>query len=230
MPKQAMRQFKTIAETNPEAAVESIKRVCSRVSIEHASATREIDRERILKQVQDTLGYEFLNEVCREIIRNALIEAAGIDQEKLEPTEQWKARWDAIFHKMLCTVDKVEERIPRETLVALRVSELKSHCENAGVAPAKIDAALDSPNIKAELIDALTAQAPIVTSGVEPKSVPHIIDIKRAVAMMQRRIYHRGSPGYTEGTKLLKDVEQLARRFYGENSQLYSDIARQLSE
>ena len=232
MPTQAMRSFKTNAEKNPQAAIESIKRVCSRVSIQHASATREEDRAHVLKQVEDTLDFEFLNEVCREIIRNALLEAAGIDREALEPEEQWKDRWCGIFQKMIDATNDAEEADGtdgrgKQHLLALRISELKNRCEKAGVAPANIDAALDSADSRAGLVDALTASASFAPA--KKKTIPQIIEIKRAVSMMQRRIFPRGSPEYAAGTELLKEVEQLSRRFYGEKSQLYSDIARQLS-
>jgi hypothetical protein len=195
MPTQAMRSFKTNAEKNPEASIESIKRVCSRVSIQHASATREEDRKFVLDLVKDTLSYEFLNEVCREIIRNALLEAAGLKREAVEAEEQWKARWRGIFQKMIDAADEEEE---------VATTPIERHAHRP-----------DRDNV--------------LFTTAKKKTIPQIIEIKRAVSMMQRRIFQRGSPEFAAGTDLLKEVEHLARRFYGEKSQLYSDIARQLS-
>eukprot|EP01052_Picozoa_sp_SAG31_P005412 SAG31_NODE_237_length_19590_cov_13.149915_18_plen_202_part_00 len=61
--------------------------------------------------------------------------------------------------------------------------------------------------------------------------IPQVIEIERAVAMMQRRIYQsdKCSSTYEEGTQLLRDVEVRACQFYGEGSELHADLARQLS-
>ena len=81
-----MRAFKERAEQDPVATIEAVKRVCGRVSIEHASATHEQDRLYVLDKVASTLNFELLNEVCREIIRNALLEAAGFVRADVERT------------------------------------------------------------------------------------------------------------------------------------------------
>ena len=110
-----------------------------------------------------------MNEVCREIIKNALLDAAGLDRAAVEETAEWSKRWREIF----------QERI----------------------------------------------------DATEAMSVPHTIEVKRAVAMMQRRLYkdQTDSAEYREGTQLLRSVQELTRRYYGTKSQLYSDIVRQFS-
>ena len=175
MPQQAMRAFKERAEQDPVATIEAVKRVCGRVSIEHASATHEQDRLYVLDKVASTLNFEFLNEVCREIIRNALLEAAGFARADVEDTEAWTSRWREIFDGRIIAVEATDE------------------------------------------------------AGKKLMTIPQTIEIKRAVAMMQRRIFENESAEYAQGTQLLRDAEQLTRRFYGEKSQLFSDIARQLS-
>lgn len=163
MPAQARDSFRESAARDPAAAIETIKRVCERVDIRHACATREHDRVNVLKQVEETLTFDFLNEVCREIIRDALLSAGQLPADDPERSK----RWAGIFQPMLLTADAPETPVPKQ------------------------------------------------------------IEIKRAVAMMQRWTFPPGSPEYQAGRELLAKVQQLARRFYGEKSQLLSDIVRQ---
>ena len=47
--------------------------------------------------------------------------------------------------------------------------------------------------------------------------VPKKIEVQRAVALMQRRIYSKGSTEHDNATELLKAVADEAKRFYGPN-------------
>jgi hypothetical protein len=168
MPKQAQKNFVKSAKDSPETAKETIQRVCGRVDIRHASATHEKDRKSVLDQVEDTVGYKFLNEVCREIIKDSLLSAANLTFD--DPDKA--SRWGKIFTERLQKADTLGET-----------------------------------------------------------QIPQKIEIQRAVAMAQRRIFPRDQfpAEYQRGTQLLKEVSNLARRFYGEESQLFSDIVRQNS-
>eukprot|EP01044_Picomonas_judraskeda_P001194 COSAG03_NODE_66_length_15090_cov_6.646455_2_plen_966_part_00 len=167
MPKQARENFEKIAQDDPDAAKRTIKRVCGRVDIRHASATHDRDRKQVLDKVKRTIGQDFLNEVCREIIQKALLSAANLQLD--DPDKA--SRWCKIFTERL---------------------------EKAN--------------------DASTP-------------VPQQIEIKRAVAMMRRRIFSRDTcpDEYQSGTELLDEVARLAERYYGNKSQLVRDITRQLS-
>ena len=66
-----------------------------------------------------------------------------------------------------------KEQLHQE-LSASRVSELKNRCENSGVAPAKIDAALDRDDIRAGLIDALAAQEVIGVTNLHGMTPAHV--------------------------------------------------------
>ena len=44
-------------------------------------------------KVKSTLNYDFLNEVCREIIRDALREAAELQESDLENQDERRERW-----------------------------------------------------------------------------------------------------------------------------------------
>eukprot|EP01044_Picomonas_judraskeda_P002017 COSAG03_NODE_133_length_11910_cov_3.872407_3_plen_919_part_00 len=168
MPLQAKKNFERIARDDPDTAKKTIQRVCKRVDIRHASATHDRDRTDVLDRVENTIGHDFLNEVCREIIQQALLSAASLQIDDPGKT----ARWQKIFTERL-------------------------EVANAQGTP-----------------------------------VPQQIEIKRAVAMMQRRIFPRDKcpDEYRSGAALLKEVACLAERFYGDKSQLLSDIVRQSSQ
>ena len=59
--------------------------------------------------------------------------------------------------------------------------------------------------------------------------VPQRIEVRRAVAMMQRRMYRPGSSEFLGATELLRDAAAMACRFYGPRSQALSDMQRTLS-
>lgn len=54
--------------------------------------------------------------------------------------------------------------------------------------------------------------------------VPQKIEIQRAVALMQRRIYTHECAEHASATELLKDTAIMAKRFYGPQSEILADI------
>lgn len=59
--------------------------------------------------------------------------------------------------------------------------------------------------------------------------MPQTIEILRGMGMMKRRIYESGSEEYEDGTRVLRDAEEMSDRFYGPRSQTSQDIKRQFS-
>ena len=66
------------------------------------------------------------------------------------------------------------------------------------------------------------------TRANETVDVAQRIEIMRAVAMMQMRLWQPNSDEYKEGALYLREVATMVRRFYGPGCGLLSDISRQL--
>ena len=108
MPPQALASFKAAAAEDEPAMLADIERVTSCIDIKQASATFRRDRTIVLATVEETLGAEPLNRFCREIVRKALMAAAGLqDQEERSehghdeaphPGSSWP--WAAIFAQL----------------------------------------------------------------------------------------------------------------------------------
>ena len=160
MPSRAMAQFKK------RATFETIERIVERVDISYATATFAEDLEYVRQRVESTIGTEALNTFCREIIRVALLHAAGIARI-VQQTRSFKGTWDSVFESLL-------ER-----------------------------------------------------SHLPTTSTPQAIEIRRAVAMMKRRMDTPASMWATQGAELLEETAELAVRYYGPSSQISIDITEQ---
>eukprot|EP01045_Picozoa_sp_COSAG04_P004528 COSAG04_NODE_198_length_20599_cov_6.484137_3_plen_815_part_00 len=131
MPQNAMLAFRKRAEENPVALLKAIDTVVERISIEHASATFESDREQVFGNMAASVGSKNLNKFCQVIMRKALMDAAfpsGLpshDQSFLRQQEERasadKAKWDEIYEGMLAEADsfKTAQRIRIRRAVAL---------------------------------------------------------------------------------------------------------------
>ena len=168
MPPQAASSFRGLAEKNPEGTKKDIERVVQTIDIERASSTFRADREFVIGQVRSTIGTRALNLFCRQIIRDALLKYAGLQEEPLATGgAALSGEWGGIF---------------------------------------------------AELLDQ--------ERGV---GVPQRIELKRAVAMMQLRLSSPGSALHNEGSAHLQEAGDMAQRYYGRQSEVFSDIMRLIS-
>ena len=103
---QAKMQTQTQTQTftdNHLNAWDEIERVVQRIDIRHASATLPQDRNYVLSQVQRSIGFESLNEFCREIVRGALLDYGQV------PQKPWSARL-RVHSGMHTVLEKLRER------------------------------------------------------------------------------------------------------------------------
>ena len=164
MPPQALKSFRKQAEKDEQATRNDIARVVGRIDIEQASATFRGDRLYVLELVEKMLGANSLNEFCREIVRQALLQAAGLRDEG-----QSDQRWASLFTGLL---------------------EKAADCRSR-------------------------------------QEIPQAIEIKRAVAMMRRRLSTSGSEEFVRGTDILREALQMARLYYGPQTQICEDMESQ---
>ena len=110
MPPQALDSFRKAAAEDPPAMLQDIERVVGRIDIEQASSTFRSDRTFVLHTVEETLGAKPLNSFCCEIVRKALIAAAGLE-DHVDRSERWVEIFSQLEQKEQDARTKVPQRI-----------------------------------------------------------------------------------------------------------------------
>ena len=136
MPKQAMDSFRKRAEDDPTQVLKDVEKVVQRISIEHASATFERDRQHVFGNVDSTITRPALNMFCCEIMRKALVDAAfpdglmDIDVDinaafgrDFEDTRACK--WEEIFESILSVAGKSDTKIARKIQIRRAVALMR---------------------------------------------------------------------------------------------------------
>ena len=131
MPRNAMLSFRKRAEDNPTALLKAIDTVVERISIEHASATFESDREQVFGNIKASVGSKNMNKFCQVVMRKALMDAAFPDglptddesfvRQQEERSREEETKRDEVYEGMLAEADSFNtaQRIRIRRAVAL---------------------------------------------------------------------------------------------------------------
>jgi hypothetical protein len=197
MPAKQMQTFRQVA------TVAEIERVVQRIDIEQASATFPKDRINVLKTVEDSVGKQALNDFCRQIVRVALLQAAGINDEV--QTAAHVRNLGQVLQQLEKKANELaaQRDLPRMQEVVTWYRK-RLHFDVSG----------------ASSISMPPHDEPILAEYYRSDHTVREIEIRRAVALMRMRI--GGVTTLQDGE--IERVSELARRFYGEGAQVAKDI------
>eukprot|EP01046_Picozoa_sp_COSAG06_P053637 COSAG06_NODE_9324_length_1929_cov_1.789617_1_plen_246_part_00 len=233
-----METFRKLAEEDAVQIRKEIERIVARIDIQQASASRPADRDSVLEAVENSVGCDALNDFCQEIVRMALLDAAGLHPD-LQSTGQLTPRDEQ-------SLEQLQRLTPRE---------LKQQAISHGASQDEIDALDDCHDVKAAAIELVqhtqlmkgagtsaasagwseTVLARLASKADElrqqrengnPTKTPQEIEIRRAVGLMHGRLYamNPSTPRGRTGLAELEQARDLGRRFYGPGAQVVAEI------
>lgn len=127
IPEQAMESFCKRAQADSAATIARIDKAIDRISIEHASATFESDRQQVFGNIDASVGRRALDQFAKESMRKALLNAAfplGLPAGLATEAEQnQRQKWAEICTEILAEANKpgtpMSRRIQTQRAVAL---------------------------------------------------------------------------------------------------------------